>query len=85
MKEQQETEDSAPIISSSTTPPIEPVKEGEDVSISSEELKELSQAVLSLKTDQDTLEELKEERGEYIEVCIFMYVMQEFLSCYRCL
>ena len=70
-------EDFAPIISSSDSPPIEHVEdaklgkeEEEEVSISSEELKELSQAVASLKEDEDrtTLEELKEDREEYIEV-----------------
>lgn len=76
--------DTAPVVSSSATPPMEQVEGAEDapggvvagegaeevVSISVEELKELSQAVQSLKADQDrtTLEELKEDREEYIEV-----------------
>ena len=66
--------DTAPILSSSQTPPIEPAEvaaEGSvEVSISVEELKELNQVVQSLKADQDRteLEELKEEREEYIEV-----------------
>ena len=70
--------DTAPIISPSLTPPLEPevgvAAEGEqvpaDVSISAQELKELNQAVQSLIVDQERteLEELKEEREEYIEV-----------------
>lgn len=63
--------DSSPIISSSKTPPIEHAEGAEDeVSISSEELKELSHAMSSLKEDEDrtTLEELKEDRDDYIEV-----------------
>ncbi len=69
--------DTAPVISPSLTPPLEPevaAAEGEEapaeVSISAEELKELNQAVQLLKADQDRteLEELKEDREEYIEV-----------------
>ena len=70
----EEMVDTAPIISSSLTPPLEqaePAAEGTEVSISVEELKELKEVVQSLKTDQDrtALEELKEDREEYIEVC----------------
>ena len=61
--------DSAPIISTDKTPPIVGVEEQEDVSISSEELKELRQVVSHLKDgDRSSLEELKEDREEYIEV-----------------
>ena len=69
----EEMVDSSPILSSSKTPPIQHV-DGTDVkdevSISSEELIELSHAMSSLKKDEDrtTLEELKEDREEYIEV-----------------
>ena len=67
--------DTAPVISPSLTPPLEPeaaaAAEGEaaDVSISPEELKELNQAVQGLMADQERteLEELKEDREEYIE------------------
>ncbi len=62
--------DTAPVISTSMTPPLELAGEGAEVSISAEEMKELKYAVESLKADQDraTLEELKEDREEYIEV-----------------
>ena len=73
--------DTAPILSSSLTPPLEPkvgvAAEREempaDVSISAMELKELNQAVQSLIVDQERveLEELKEDREEYIEVNMF--------------
>ncbi len=71
---EEEMVDKAPITSASQTPPIEHTEVAEEaeqeVVISAEELKELSQAVLSLKADQDreALEELKEDREEYIEV-----------------
>lgn len=70
----EELVDTAPILSTSLIPPtkLEETVEGSDeqVSISVEELKELNQVVQSLKVDQDrtTLEELKEDREEYIEV-----------------
>ena len=70
----EEIVDTAPIISASMTTPLEGeepvVEEGQEVSISVEELKELNEAVQSLKVDQDrtTLEELKEDREEYIQV-----------------
>lgn len=78
--------DTAPIISSSQTSPIDKEEvateavgeKAADVSISVEELKELSQAVQSLKADQDrtTLEELKEDREEYIEVSDFGWPLE---------
>lgn len=83
----EEIVDTAPIISASMTPPLdqaEPAAEGAAVSISVEELKELNQAVQRLKADKDrtTLEELKEDREEYIEVqCA--YVGAQGTSGYR--
>jgi chemotaxis protein histidine kinase CheA len=79
----EELVDTAPIISSSMTPPLEQSKASEaaedsEVSISVEELKELNQAVQELKADQDrsTLEELKEDREEYIEVRELPYLFR---------
>ena len=72
--------DTAPIVSSTLTPPLEATEIAPgateekaapaEVSISVEELKELNQVVQSLKADQDRteLEELKEDREEYREV-----------------
>ena len=70
----EELVDTAPVLSTSQAPPTKPEETGEgldeQVSISVEELKELNQVVQSLKVDQDRtqLEELKEDREEYIEV-----------------
>ena len=79
----EEIVDTAPIISTSATLPLEPAvatpstpagetaaEAEKDVSISVEELKELNQVVQNLKADKDreALEELKEDREEYIEV-----------------
>ena len=69
----EEMVDTAPIISPSSTPAIDHVKGSEEAApdvISVEELKELNQVVQNLKPDQDRtiLEELKEDREEYIEV-----------------
>lgn len=72
--------DTAPVLSPSLTPPLEPevgvASGGEvsaDVSITAEELKELNQAVQQLKElDRTELEELKEDREEYIEVMILV-------------
>ncbi len=64
--------DSAPVVSTDKTPPIEGSEEKEEVSISSEELKELRSVVANLKEGEDrsSLKELKEDREEYIEVCV---------------
>lgn len=76
----EELVDTAPIISTSVTPPLEQA-EGAEVSISTEELKELNQVVQTLKADKDALEELKEDREEYIEVChISLTQIQQNLS-----
>lgn len=73
------SQDTAPVVTTSAVPPPpsipvvevqpQPIPEGESISV--EELRDLSQAVTSLKADralEEELEELKEEREEYREV-----------------
>ena len=69
----EELVDTAPSVTPTTAPPV-----AESVDISVEELRGLSEAVSSLKADNQLkderadLEELKEEREEYREVIIFI-------------
>ena len=75
--------DTAPIVTTAKTPPLVGSEEKVEVSISSEELKELRQVVSNLKEDEDrtTLEELKEDREEYIEVCVCVCVCVRVFVC----